>query len=306
MDNEQLEQDTRAVFHDIHLEHLRNEETNKRLRNVLSPASLNLPETFFSDKLGADLGCGSAMHGTINLLNSGIKYVHAMDLDDSFLETAKKVLDSTPEFTDRWQLDVGSLMDLKYAENIFDFVLCQNVLHHTADEFKALTEIYRVLKPGCKAYVSALSKGGIITRFFFEVLRDEYQNNAFIYNIVDKELSEEWLKKQIDVLIDKMDDDGTPSYQDSKTLLLSLQNLINRDLILTMRDMFCAPTYKMHTENSFTNLLKNAGFISWYRVPTKVDYYNIRKIFAPLYYDYKHPLAKLFYGDGSLNFVITK
>ena len=83
------------------------------------------------------------------------------------------------------------IIDLKYADNYFDFVLCQNVIHHTADELKTLKEIYRVLRPGGKAYVNVLGKGGIITRFFMELLRDEYQNNAFLHNIVDKKFSEE-------------------------------------------------------------------------------------------------------------------
>ena len=61
------------------------------------------------------------------------------------------------------------------------------------------------------------------------------------------------------------------------------------------------------TEKEITCLLKKVGFSSWYRVAMKTNYYNIRKIFSPLYYDYKHPLSKLFYGDGGvLNFVVTK
>ena len=61
------------------------------------------------------------------------------------------------------------------------------------------------------------------------------------------------------------------------------------------------------TEKDFTDLLKKVGFSSWYRVARKTNYYNIRKIFSPFYYDYNHPLAKLFYGDGgALNFIITK
>jgi len=307
MDKQKLEKDTRAVFHEIHLDHLGNKKTSERLNSILSPESLNLPETFFSEKLCADLGCGSAVHGTFNLLNLGVKYVHAMDLDESFIEPAKKLLDKKPEFAGRWQLDIGSVLDLKYTDNYFDFVLCQNVIHHTADEIKALKEIHRILKPGRKAYVNVSGKGGLITRIFKEMLRDEYHNNEFLKGIVDKEFSEEWLKKQIDCLIAKMEDDGTASYQDAKTFLLSLKNLINKDLILSMKDNFNAPTYKLFTEKDFTDLLKKVGFSSWYRVARKTKYYNIRKIFSPFYYDYNHPLAKLFYGDGgALNFIITK
>lgn len=278
-----------------------------RFRNLLSTEELKLPKDFFLDKVCGDFGCGSLALGTVNLLNLGAKYVYALDLDKSFIEPAKKILEEKAEFMNRWQLDVGSILDLPYNDDWFDFVLCRGVIHHTADALKAIREIYRVLKPKKKAYLTMCGKGGIITRFFMELLRDEYQKNELLHNIVDTTFTDKWLRKQIDYLIDGMEDDGSPSYKNCKTLLSSLKKLIDKDLILSIKDRLCAPAYSMYTEEDFITLLKTAGFSSWYRVAFKVDYYNIRKIFSPLYYNYKHPLARLFYADGgTLNFVVTK
>lgn len=302
-----LEKKTRSVFHDIHLEHLKNKSSMDRLRNLLATETLNLPKDFFLDKVCGDLGCGSAVHGAVNLLTLSAKYVYALDLDESFIEPAKKTLEEKTEFANRWQLDVGSMLDLPYADEQLDFILCQGAIHHCADDQKAVKEIHRVLKSGGKAYLNVCGKGGIITRFFMEVLRDEYQNNGFLRNIADKDFNDEWLKKQIDCLINHIEDDGSSSYRDCKSFLSCLKKLVDKDLILSLKDTLHAPTYNMYTEKDFVALLKTAGFSSWYRVVKKVNYYNIRKIFSPFYYDYKHPLARLFYNDGgALNFVVTK
>lgn len=40
------------------------------------------------------------------------------------------------------------LMDLKFEDNSFDFIICYHVLEHVDDDIKAMNEIYRVLKHG--------------------------------------------------------------------------------------------------------------------------------------------------------------
>ena len=146
------------------------------------------------------------MHGTVNLLNLGAKFVYASDLDKSFKKSAEKLLNAKSEYADRWKLDIGSALNLEYDDNFFDFVLCQNVIPHTSNELQALEEIYRVLKPGKKAYINVTGKGGLIARFYKELFRDEYKQNL-LRNIVDNDLSEKWFQDQIDILMDKLEDD---------------------------------------------------------------------------------------------------
>jgi len=46
------------------------------------------------------------------------------------------------------QLRVGSVLDLPFADNTFDYVLNTEVIEHTTDPQKAVSELCRVLKPG--------------------------------------------------------------------------------------------------------------------------------------------------------------
>lgn len=43
---------------------------------------------------------------------------------------------------------LADICDLPFVNNEFDFILCNHVLEHIPDDFKAMKEIYRVLKPG--------------------------------------------------------------------------------------------------------------------------------------------------------------
>lgn len=43
------------------------------------------------------------------------------------------------------QMDIT---DIQYPENSFDYILCSHVLEHVDDDYKAMREFYRVLRPG--------------------------------------------------------------------------------------------------------------------------------------------------------------
>lgn len=62
---------------------------------------------------------------------------------------------------------------LPYSDNFFDIVHCVNALDHTADPIKAVTEMYRVCKPG----------GFIYLRHFVNVGKNEKYAGLHIWNI---------------------------------------------------------------------------------------------------------------------------
>jgi ubiquinone/menaquinone biosynthesis C-methylase UbiE len=40
------------------------------------------------------------------------------------------------------------ITDVKFGNNFFDVILCSHVLEHIPDDLKAMSELYRVLRPG--------------------------------------------------------------------------------------------------------------------------------------------------------------
>lgn len=102
-----------------------------------------------------DLGCGLGRH-TILFAENNFE-VYAFDL-------SKEALEKTKEWAKTLKLDVdfknGDMLELPYKENIFDCILCRNVISHTDTQgmIKMASEIKRVLKQDGECYLTLGSK----------------------------------------------------------------------------------------------------------------------------------------------------
>jgi ubiquinone/menaquinone biosynthesis C-methylase UbiE len=306
MEFSSTEKATRAVFDDIQAGHMAQPASLQRFRSLITTAGLGVPDDFFRGKTCADIGCGATVNSAYNLLKLHAGYVHALDLTESFIEPAQHVLAAEPDFDGRWQLDVGSVERLPYADSTFDFIVCHGVIHNVDNDDLALREICRCLKPGGMANLTVLGKGGLLGRLVMELLRDEYRTNPEFAALLDHELTPGYLTEQIDWLKMQVDNDGSESYRFSLQLLDALKGLLDQDWILTLQDRVQTPVYHTYREAEFEAKLRTAGFSAWHRISRQPAYQNVRKIVAPLYLHYQSPLARLFYQDGTLVMVVTK
>ena len=300
------EKATRKVFDEIQAGHMAQPVSLQRFRTLITTAGLSVPDDFFHDKTCADIGCGATVNSTYNLLKLQAKFVHALDLTDSFIEPARCVLDAESDFIGRWQLDVGSVERLPYGDNTLDYIVCHGVIHNVQDDDLALSEIYRCLKPGGIVNLTVLGKGGLIGRLLMEQLRDEYRSNPEFAALLNNALTPEYIAQQIDWLKTQIDNDGTESYRLSIQLLDALKILLDQDWILTLQDRVQTPIYHTYREVELESKLRKAGFSEWRRISRKPEYMNIRKILAPLYLQYQTPLARLLFQDGALLMIVTK
>ena len=104
-----------------------------------------------------DIGCGAGRHTCAAYLQPRVFAVGA-DLSFSQLGEAKNRLMLHDRLgrhgNGRWGLCVTDTTRLPFLNNIFDLVICSEVLEHIRDHRRAVSEIVRVLHPGCPLVVS--------------------------------------------------------------------------------------------------------------------------------------------------------
>jgi ubiquinone/menaquinone biosynthesis C-methylase UbiE len=109
-------------------------------RKICSMCNINENSTVL------DLACGA---GTTSLYLSekyGCK-VQGIDISERLIADANTRLAESKN-PDRIRFDIGDARSLPYPDNTFDVVIAQAFFVLIDDKEKALTEIYRVLKPG--------------------------------------------------------------------------------------------------------------------------------------------------------------
>ena len=85
-----------------------------------------------------------------------------------------------------------------------------------------------------------------------------------------------------------------------------VKDLIDVDLVLTIKDRMQAPVYIESEEREMVQLLKENGVKQIKRITRYPKLKNIRRFLAPYYFEYNHPVAKFLYGDGVIQLVGMK
>lgn len=90
-----------------------------------------------------DVGCGSGAHA-IRLARRGF-VVHAVDFSESALAAAAENVPHSG-LSDRITLGRENLLELSFADETFDLVLCWGVLMHVPEVDRAVAELARVVR----------------------------------------------------------------------------------------------------------------------------------------------------------------
>lgn len=84
-----------------------------------------------------DAGCGTGWFSKYAAERKA--KVTSMDLGENLLKEVAKKCESTRV--------VGSILEIPFLENTFDYIVSSEVIEHVPDNKKAIEELYRVLKP---------------------------------------------------------------------------------------------------------------------------------------------------------------
>jgi ubiquinone/menaquinone biosynthesis C-methylase UbiE len=145
-----------------------------------------------------DLGCGEGRHVISAYIEADIHAV-GVDLSHADLQATRdkfKEFEQPDKPAKSFGLSSADALQLPFADNTFDKVICSEVLEHIPDYRGALVEISRVLKPGglfcasvprrwpekiCWAFSDAYHQvlGGHLRIFRSNELREEIENIGF-------------------------------------------------------------------------------------------------------------------------------
>lgn len=124
-------------------------------RYIEVPRMLRLGGPIAPNSKALEIGCGRGVGVEVILDHFGATSVDAFDLDPRMVESARSRLASRG---DRVRLWVGDATSIEAPDACYDAVFDFGIIHHIPDWRKALSEVYRVLKPGGVFYVEEVLK----------------------------------------------------------------------------------------------------------------------------------------------------
>lgn len=146
---------TLKVYQDIHIAY---DGFDLKKYAEWLPLFLRLPKDYFANRICLDAGCGGTARGIYALLYNGAKFVYGVDFSKRLLEIASSRL---KEFRGRFELiekDILKFDNFGGKKQVFDFIYCEGVLHHTTDPEKGFSNLVFLLKPGGMIYIMVYRK----------------------------------------------------------------------------------------------------------------------------------------------------
>ena len=137
-----------------------------------------LPISDFRGKKALDAGCGGGRY-TVALKKIGFGEVVGVDISKPGLKNcetrlAKKEISGI-------SYKEGTVLDLPFEDESFDFVYSNGVLHHTSDLVKGIHELLRILKKGGNGFLYLIENPGGIYWDIIEILRCVVKDVGFAY-----------------------------------------------------------------------------------------------------------------------------
>ena len=289
-------EDTRKVYHHQHMQLVDDEEAMARHLSMFQEEYFGLGKGWFSGKSVLDAGCGDTAKVLIRMYQFGARDLYGFDLGDEFIPVARKSIAAQGIPVDAVIFESGSVLEIPYESDRFDFTCCHGVLVHLNDMdevVRAFSELARVTKTGGYLYTVFGVVGGLFEDAIFPALRKYYRENKRFRNLVDN-LS----PKDFEEVIARICKDENITEN-----LDFISHLFDVDFCVTVQNVLQAPVRLKIPEDFIRKQYEKNGFIEPRKLKRYVKRHNIRKFFAPLHYDRDYSISQILYGSGNLEFI---
>ena len=125
------------------------------------------------DKLVIDIGCGSGRFACA-LASFGPRMVIGYDWGDEGLDVGREMAKALK--IKNIKFEKGSILDLPYEDEYFDFCFANGVFHHTENIWKGLEEQFRIMKKNGAGWLYLYGEGG----FFWNARKKMREVAGFI------------------------------------------------------------------------------------------------------------------------------
>lgn len=142
-------------FSEMHQDTVYNAEKRQRKAEKI----LSVLSDYYSGRLEnltvLDLGCSSGF--IANTISKRVNKLLGVDIDKKAVEYARENFKR-----DNLEFDTQDAINLDFADESFDLVVCSHIYEHVPDSSKLMKEVKRVLKPGGVCYFAAGNKWNLI------------------------------------------------------------------------------------------------------------------------------------------------
>lgn len=159
-----IEQFTAKLFPKIHSQSNSkdlcsySERTNFILNKYSNQFNLETLQ-LIKDKSVLDVGCGGSASGIYALNQFQPSSITGVDLSDNNIQNTKEICAKLN--INNANIVKGSALNLPFANDSFDFVFSNGVIHHTPDPYACFQELTRVLKPNGYLFLGIYGYGGL-------------------------------------------------------------------------------------------------------------------------------------------------
>ena len=142
-----------------------------------------------------DVGCGTGELAHQLADHFEAAEVHGVDISDTMIKKA-----NSKNKTKNTKFEVGDVEDLPYKDNSFDVITCSHSFHHYPNKDKAISEMYRVLKPNGRLMIIDGCRDVFFGRIIFNMVE---RIEKHVYHLFGSEFRELFRKKGFNNLVQK-------------------------------------------------------------------------------------------------------